>query len=272
MDSLNFAIVGDTRPPVINDTGGYPSAIINRIYGDIKSLSPMPPFVVATGDYVFASTGGTTAQTQMNLYQSARATYPGYFFPTLGNHECTGATKSNCGAGATDGVTTNYTAFLSTFLAPIGKTTPYYSIDLKATSGAWTAKIVFVAANAWSTDQASWLESTLAQSTTYTFIVRHESKGTSGGPPGLSGSETIMARHPYTLAIVGHTHTYKRSGTREVVFGNGGAPVTGGVNYGFGHITQRADGAIQVDAIDYQTGAADTAFRFALKADGTAAP
>jgi hypothetical protein len=55
------------------------------------------------------------------------------------------------------------------------------------------------------------------------------------------------------------------------VFGNGGAPVTGGVNYGFGLVTQRSDGAIQVDAIDYQSQHADASFRFAVNADGTAA-
>jgi hypothetical protein len=35
---------------------------------------------------------------------------------------------------------------------------------------------------------------------------------------------------------------------------------------------QRADRAIEVDMIDYATGLADTAFRFALKPDGTPAP
>ena len=48
--------------------------------------------------------------------------------------------------------------------------------------------------------------------------------------------------------------------------------MTGGANYGFGLVQQRADGAIQVDRIDSTTGAADTSFRFAVNADGTAAP
>ena len=81
-----------------------------------------------------------------------------------------------------------------------------------------------------------------------------------------------MANHPYTLAIVGHTHTYGRTGPRQVTIGNGGAPLTGGATFGFGLIQQRADGAIQVDVIDSATGHADTAFRFALHADGSPAP
>lgn len=73
---------------------------------------------------------------------------------------------------------------------------------------------------------------------------------------------------PYTLSIVGHTHRYGKTGPRQVTTGNGGAPLTGGANHGFGLVSQRADGAVQVDMIDYQTGMADLAFRFALKADG----
>jgi hypothetical protein len=54
--------------------------------------------------------------------------------------------------------------------------------------------------------------------------------------------------------------------------GNGGAPLTGTANYGFGLVSQRADGALNVDVIDDSTGLADSAFHFAAKADCTAAP
>jgi hypothetical protein len=37
-------------------------------------------------------------------------------------------------------------------------------------------------------------------------------------------------------------------------------------------LQQRADGAIQVDMVDYATGALDTAFRFAVNPDGSSAP
>ena len=91
--------------------------------------------------------------------------------------------------------------------------------------------------------------------------------------PGVGPAEKIMAKYPYTLSFVGHTHTYEHFSTsREVVIGNGGAPVTGSKNYGFAVAQQRADGAIQIDMLDYATLAADTGFRFAVKADGTPAP
>ena len=44
------------------------------------------------------------------------------------------------------------------------------------------------------------------------------------------------------------------------------------MNYGYGLVQQRADGALQVDMVDYGTGQLDTAFRFAVRADGSAAP
>jgi hypothetical protein len=82
-----------------------------------------------------------------------------------------------------------------------------------------------------------------------------------------------MAQYPYTLAIVGHTHDYEKSGAKEVIFGNGGAPLTSSYsNYGFGLVTQLGTGAIQVDAYDYDTMQPDTSFSFRLNADGTPAP
>ena len=35
---LYFAVVGDTRPAVIDDTGHYPSAVINHIFQEINAL------------------------------------------------------------------------------------------------------------------------------------------------------------------------------------------------------------------------------------------
>jgi hypothetical protein len=266
-----FAVVGDTRPPSPDDTAGYPSAIIGAIFDRIDKLAVRPSFAVTTGDYMFASVGGGQAAPQLDLYLAARGKFANPLFPALGNHECTGATDSNCGPSGVNGVTSNYSTFISKMLSPIGQSGPYYSIDVNAADGSWTAKFVFVAANAWSTDQASWLETTLSRPTTYTFVVRHESHSASTAP-GVTPSEQIMSKHPYTLALVGHTHTYDHYPGREVVIGNGGAPISGNKNYGFGIVSQRADGSLQVDMIDYASGAYDPIFRFAVKPDGTPAP
>ena len=269
---LYFVVVGDTRPANIDDTGGYPVAIIRKIFQDAQSLDPAPLFGVSTGDYMFASTRGGQAAPQLDRYLYARAAFSGIMFPAMGNHECTGATTSNCGSTNADGTPDNYLQFLAKMLQPIGQSAPYYNFGVDSTNGMWTAKFVFVAANAWDDAQAIWLDATLARATTYTFIVRHEPKSASTAP-GVSPAEEIQSRHPYTLSIVGHSHTYARSGVKEVVFGNGGAPLTSSrANYGFGLVQLRADGAIQIDAIDYATMQRDTAFAFAVMPDGSPAP
>ena len=269
---LFFGVVGDTRPATNDDTAGYPTPIITKIYSDVAAMNPMPPFMVSTGDYMFAVPSGTQAQTQLDLYLGARAKYSGVLFPTMGNHECTGFTASNCGTGNVDGTTNNFSTYISKMLAPIGKTDVYYGVDVAAADASWTSKFLFVAGNAWSAAQSAWLDQAMAKPTTYTFIVRHEPANATTAP-GVSPSEAIMAKYPYTLAITGHTHTYNHyASSRQIIVGNGGAPLTGGKNFGFALVSQRSDGNLAVDMIDYATGLADPSFSFAVKPDGTPAP
>jgi hypothetical protein len=271
---LYFGVVGDTRPATEDDTAHYPTAIIGTIFNDLSGVTPQPPFVVSTGDYQFSNPNGAEAANQLKLYVAARGPYTGVQFPAMGNHECTGATASNCGSGNANGLTNNYKEFMSQLLGPLQQTSPYYVIDVSATDSSWTAKFVFVAANAWDQTQATWFDTAMAQPTTYTFVVRHES-ASANTAPGVTPSEAIMANHPYTLAIVGHSHEYqhsKFSHPKEVIIGNGGAPLALNQNYGYAIIAQRTDGSLQVDMFDYQTQQPDTSFRFAVKADGTPAP
>ena len=271
--TLYFAVVGDTRPATEDDTAGYPTPIISAIFSDLAALSQPPPFAVSTGDYQYTNPYGPAGAAQLQLYLNARGAYSGMQFFALGNHECTGATTSNCGAGNADGITNNYIAFVTLLLGPIDKTSPYYSIEVDATDGSWTAKLVFVAANAWDDTQSSWLDEALTESTTYTFVVRHES-ASADTAPGVNPSEAIMANHPYTLAIVGHSHEYEHGAShpREVIIGNGGAPLSTSQNYGYALFMQRDDGAIQVDMFDYLSNTPDTSFRFAVYPDGSPAP
>lgn len=270
LSELSFAVAGDTRPPYTDDVSGYPTPIITKIYRDIEAMNPRPPFVVSTGDYQFSSTrSNSTASQQIALYMQARAQYSGAWFPAMGNHECTGADDSNCGPGNTDGITSNYTAFLTGMLGPIQKTVPYYSIAVNATDGSWTSKFVFTAANAWDITQQSWLTATMAQKTTYTFVIRHEPSTSNGNPAGVAAIDAVLGQYPYTLLLVGHSHTYGHPYRQVVLFGNGGAPLSGSLtSYGFGTFTRRADGAIVADEVDYMTGATDSSFHFVITADG----
>ncbi len=266
VSSLLFAIVGDTRPANEDDTAGYPTTIIDTIVSDVVQRSPPPLFVVSTGDYQFASTTGAESAQQLELYLAARKQFPGPWFPALGNHECTGATASNCGPGHADGITPNYANFMSTMLGPINQTNPYYVIKINAIDLSWTSKFVFVAANAWDSWQGSWLETTLAEATTYTFVIRHEPVDAKIAP-GTTPSESIITQYPLTLEICGHAHQYWHSDNR-VVIGNGGAPLTGPGDFGYGIVAQRSDGAIVVDEHDYLTNRADGHFHFVVTPTG----
>ena len=214
---------------------------------------------------MFANTTGTAQQPQLNLYMGARAGFSGKFYPAMGNHECNGYTAGNCASSTT----TNYTKFVSTMLAPIGQSMPYYVENFAAADNSWTAKFVFVACNAWDSTQSSWLNQQLAVSTTYTFVVRHEPDYDMSSAP-CSASQTAVDANPLTLLITGHTHEYKRvSSAKEVVIGIGGAPLTSGTNYGYTVISRNADGTISVVTKDYMSGAAIDSFK--IKADGTGA-
>ncbi|MFO0566375.1 MAG: metallophosphoesterase [Polyangiaceae bacterium] len=264
---LVFAAVGDTRG-ALPFKAGYPTDIITQIYTTIEALTPKPTFAVSTGDYAFTIVGDTSDQ--LDLYLGARQKFSGEFYPAMGNHECTWLTNSNCGPGTADGMTAQYKAFLSKILNPTGQTSPNYTKNVAAPDSSWTAKFVFVAPNAWTDAQSTWLEAELSKPTTYTFVLRHEPSDATSAP-GVTPSDAILAKHPYTLMIVGHTHTYSRT-NKQVMFGNGGAPLSGGKGYGFGLFTRRPDGTILVEARDYKTGAPDASFSFAVNPDGSPAP
>ncbi|MFT3695680.1 MAG: metallophosphoesterase [Kofleriaceae bacterium] len=245
-----FGVVGDTRPPSPDDTYGYPTAIITQIWQDIEAEPQRVPFVVSTGDYMFAyQPHEVTAQ--LGLYMQARSNYTGIQYPVMGNHECTGATASNCGSDGADGITANYTGFLTTLLAPIDQTLPYYTENFTAPDSSWTAKFVFIACNAWDDTQATWLQGELAKPATYTFVLRHEGTNAVGETPcGASGA--IIDANPLTLLIVGHTHTYTHKPlTKELVLGIGGAPLTSGKDYGYAIITRQPDGNLKVRVFTY---------------------
>ena len=248
---LRFAVVGDTRPANIDDTANYPTDIVKAIWTDVEAEGP--PFAVTTGDYMFASTVGNEVDPQLDLYLGARSTFSGMVYPAMGNHECTGYTASNCGPGGKDGNPRNYTAFMERMVKPLGFNLPYYEEKFAAADGSWTAKFLFIAGNSWTPYQATWLEQALSEPTTYTFAVRHEPHY-SNTAPGVDPTTTILAEHPLTMLITGHTHSYSHvPAYREIIVGNGGAPLTSSQNYGYVMVARQPDSTLQVTSYDYQT-------------------
>jgi hypothetical protein len=279
--TLSFAIVGGARPPSQDASAAYPTAILTKIWQDVEAYSPRPAFALTTGDYTFASPQGNQAVPQTDLYVNARSAFSNVVFPAMGVHECDGVMADNCGACGSGcsaegtcvgGVcqTPTYSAFVSQMLAPIGESLPYYTIHVDGTGGAWTAKFVIVACNAWSPAQATWLDTELATPTTYTFVVRHEDSTYTTAPclsgVGLDNAATIMSQHPYTLLIAGHPNTFEYfASEKEVVVGNGGAPLGGTadggvVDYGYVIAQQQPSGDIQLDELDYATNTVQATF------------
>jgi hypothetical protein len=246
VDHLYFAVTGDSRPGTLDDTANYPTAVIQKIYADIEGMSPRPQFVVATGDYMFASTAGAEAAKQIDLYAHAMQSYKGTVFAAMGNHECDGYTAHNCTAA-----TNNYNAFMDTLVRPLGKSLPYYTIPISATDGSFTAKVVVLACNAWDSTQKAWLASQLAMPTKYTIVVRHEPASADTGPCVVD-AENLLAKNPYNLSIVGHTHSYRTNG-KEIVVGHGGAPLSSGT-YGYATVEQTASG-FRITNYDYASAA-----------------
>jgi len=270
LDELRFAVIGDTRPANLDDTAHYPTSIVGQIWTAVEAEQPHPPFAVTTGDYMFASTAGHEQMPQLDVYLGARAAYHGIVYPALGNHECNGYTNSNCGPGGATGLPANYTTYLQRMVEPLGEHRPYYVERFAATDGSWTAKFVFIAANAWSSDQDRWLESALSEPTTYTFVVRHEPHD-SNTAPGVDPSQQTLAKHPLTMLLTGHTHTYRHvPAYREIIVGNGGAPLTSAVDYGYAVVARQPDGSIQVTSREYMTHT--IVEQFAVMPDGTLVP
>ena len=197
------------------------------------------------------ATEASAVTAQVALFKKAMASYTaGPIYLTMGNHECTGADLSNC---PNLNETANIQAFMT--LVPAGVTTPYYRIDVNTPLG--KAKFIFIAANSWDTNntQQTWLQTQLADPTTYTFVVRHESTTSAGVPASVAASEAIVAAHPFTLELLGHSHEYRRVDTQHVISGNAGAPLDSGTEFGLLIVEQLANGNITVSEIDEATGA-----------------
>ncbi len=262
--SLIFAIVGDSRPPLPDVLSQYPVEVATEIFRDIQALSPRPEFVIATGDYMFASPKmpfeRSNATGQAELFLRASHQFSGPLFAAMGNHECRNHTNSNCCPTCSGGTPSPYRAFLW-MLGKLGlpDRVPYYTIHFASSDPArpWTAKFLLIAANAWDDGQAAWLQSALAEPTTYTFVVRHEPDYENDACLGCGASDAIVKKSPYTLLLTGHDHTFKIvRASHELVVGLGGAPLNSDDDrHGFAVCSQQPDGNIACQERDVGSGA-----------------
>ena len=264
---LLFAAVGDTRGDLPLDSA-YPTATITQIYKTIEGFSPHPLFVVSTGDFAFELL--TDTSTQLGYYLTARNQFTGPFFPVLGNHECFTTVSFQLRHGQRQRQ------------HPAVHGVPEYHAGARRTDDPLLhvprrriGRVVDIEVRHHRRQRMDRRAGDVARQRavgTDHVHLRTPARGRDSDHCARSTpSATIIANHPYTLLVVGHIHTYSHSG-QQVLFGNGGAPLNAAVDYGFGLFNQQSDGTIQVDAIDYKTGLADSTFRFRVHPDGTPAP
>ena len=251
---LRFAVVGDTRPLKANDNADYPIQVIRQIFTDITNLSPSPAFTLSTGDYQYVDPGSGNSSTQVGDYVTARSSYPGLLFPTMGNHECTGYTNSECGSGNTDGITENYTTFMSPSVRADRRSNPYYSIPISAADGSWTAKIVVTAANAWDQDQQIGRRRWRSRRPTPSCRAMSRSRTPPTSRP--SAPSTTSSTRAATRSCWWGTPT--RSGTRRSSRGGHRRErwrSGDDRSFGFALIARQSDGTLSVQQYDETSGA-----------------
>jgi predicted phosphodiesterase len=220
-ERLRVGLVGDTRPAVAG--GVYPTQIITHIYQELDARAP--DFAVSLGDYVFVSPSNLAmAKAQMMTYLGARGNFHGNVYYVVGNHE---------------GYGDNIVAFRQTM-----SNAAYFS--LHGTVGTQTFKFVIVADDVWTPQEEVWVKQALAKQTAYTFICRHHpSYNTDTNEMYILSVLQPFAR---TLLIDGHTHVYERQASREIVIGNGGAPLDSSSYYGYVMLDVDPAGSVNVTA------------------------
>ncbi len=140
-----------------------------------------------------------------------------------------------------------------------------------------SVRAIFTAPNYWNDGaQPAWFTQQLAaagthSSSNYVIVLHHEDSTASSPPSGLSTIESAE-KSKESLSIVGHSHfwqwgtggPYSETNARQLLVGNGGAPLTSGTNsstvntsdYGFTTVMRQADGSLQIINYNYSTGEA----------------
>jgi hypothetical protein len=237
---MRFGVFGDVRPPSANDTAHYPAAIVAAVMDGIAASGAQ--FAVANGDYMFALNAEASAA-QVGMLLAAESRFGGHVFHSLGNHECTGASASNCPLG-------NETAQMRAFRANLAPSYPAPYFDWVVTTALGDAHFIATAPNAWSPTQQAWLDRALARPARYTIVIAHEPPGNREAPGSVAIESAVAARPGgVTLRLYGHTHEYRHLAGNAIIAGNAGAPLASASGeYGFVVVDQRADGDLVVTA------------------------
>lgn len=229
VDAMHFAVLGDCRPAdYVNDAAQvasvYPTSIIKQIFGEIAGRDPQ--FALFSGDvvYTFNPPDGSSAAAQIDQFLQGRNLLDRPFAPALGNHE------------DTDGV--DVTVWKQKFNQPL----IYYGFTVHTAQG--DARFTVADDTYWDSSQLDWIAGELASSARYHIVLKHQP--TNSRDNDEAAFNTIISQHPPTLILAGHSHTYDRPKTNELVLGTAGAPLVQGAQYGYAMVDQLSSGKLQV--------------------------
>ena len=217
---FRFVVMGDSR----GNAKGTNEAVLRNLMQKVKGLSPVPSFILFTGDMV---TGGTNLDSQLETWKDL---VDDYFpmtsvYPALGNHEHNEKMFSDVFPNLPKESLTGY-----------GKTV--YSFDYG------NARFITLNSDRQNKDnryvidenQRNWLEQQLKSSGDKHVFVQfhmpaypvgaHLGSSLDGDPASRDALWALLDRYRVTAVFVGHEHNYNRRLVDSSFDGNG---------YHFGH-------------------------------------
>jgi len=229
LDALHFAVLGDCRPATDQNNAAqaaaaYPTAIIKKIFGQIAARDPQ--FALFSGDvvYTYNPPDSSSAAAQIDQFLQGRNLLDRPFVPALGNHE------------DTDGI--NLPVWKQKFNQPL----VYYGFTIHTPHG--DVRFTVADDTYWNDQQLDWIDSELSSSARYHILLKHQPSDSRDNDE--TRFKSIISQHRPTLILTGHSHTYDRPHTNELVLGTAGAPLVQGAQYGYAMVDQLASGDFQV--------------------------
>lgn len=212
---FRFVVMGDSR----GNVKGTNEAVLRNLLQKVKGLSPVPGFILFTGDMV---TGGANLDSQLETWKDL---VDDYFpmtsvYPALGNHEHNEPIFSGA-----------FSSLPKESLAGYGKTV--YSFDYE------NARFITLNSDRQNKDsryvidenQRNWLEQQLKSSGNKQVFVQfhmpaypvgaHLGSSLDGDPASRDALWALLDRYRVTAVFVGHEHNYNRRLVDSSFDGNG---------------------------------------------------
>jgi hypothetical protein len=225
VDLLHFTVTGDCRPSnYVNDASqvaaAYPTQVITQLFNQMGALDPQ--FTVFTGDvvYTYNPPDTTSAAAQIDLFLQASQAIDRPLAPAMGNHDDVDGTPSVWSQKFNENA--------------------YYGFTVHTTPG--DVRFTVTDDTYWDSRQLAWVGQELSNGAPYHIVVKHHPSDSTDNDN--TQFNTLVSQTPPTLILSGHEHLYRKLMPRELVLGEGGAPLAQSAHsYGFAMIDELSDGS-----------------------------